>query len=69
MKKYKYDLEQRLLEYSARVIKVVESLPATRVGNHIAEQFYTVGLRHILIMEKHKQQNPARILFIKYEYR
>jgi four helix bundle protein len=43
MKKQKYDLEQRLMDYSARVIKVVESLPATRIGNHIAEQLLRSG--------------------------
>jgi four helix bundle protein len=43
MKKQKYDLEQRLLEYSARIIKVVESLPSTRVGNHIAGQLLRCG--------------------------
>ena len=43
MKKRKYDLEQRLLEYSVRTIKVVESLPATRVGNHIADQLLRCG--------------------------
>jgi len=36
-------LEQRLLEYSARIIKVVESLPSTRVGNHIADQLLRSG--------------------------
>ncbi len=41
--KQKYDLEQRLLEYSARIIKVVESLPMTRVGNHIANQLLRCG--------------------------
>jgi four helix bundle protein len=39
----KFDLEQRLLEYSARIIKVVESLPSTRVGNHIADQLLRSG--------------------------
>jgi len=43
MKKQKYDLEQRLLEYSARIIKVVESLPSTKVGNHIADQLLRCG--------------------------
>jgi four helix bundle protein len=43
MKMQKYDLEQRLLEYSARVIKVVESVPATRVGNHISDQLLRSG--------------------------
>ncbi len=31
------------MDYSARVIKVVESLPATRIGNHIAEQLLRSG--------------------------
>jgi four helix bundle protein len=43
MKKQKYDLEQRLMEYSARIIKLVESLPPTRVGNHISDQLLRCG--------------------------
>ena len=43
MNKHKYDLEQRLMEYSARVIKVAESLPATRTGSHIADQLLRSG--------------------------
>jgi len=34
--KQTYDLEERLLEYSVRIIKIVEQLPNTRVGNHFA---------------------------------
>ena len=33
-----YDLEERLLDYSVRIIKVVEALPNSRTGNHIAGQ-------------------------------
>jgi len=36
MKKQTYDLEERLLEYSVRIIKIVEQLPNTRAGNHVA---------------------------------
>jgi len=43
MNKQKYDLEERLLEYSARIIRVVEELPNTRVGNHIAAQLLRSG--------------------------
>ena len=39
----KYDLEERLLKYSARIINVVEVLPATRTGNHIAGQLLRSG--------------------------
>jgi hypothetical protein len=38
MKKPAYDLEERLLEYSVRIIKVVAQLPNTRVANHVAGQ-------------------------------
>jgi four helix bundle protein len=36
--KNKYDLEDRLAEYSCRVMDVVEALPNTRAGNYIAGQ-------------------------------
>jgi len=35
VKKQAYDLEERLLEYSVRIIKVLEQIPQTRTGNHI----------------------------------
>jgi four helix bundle protein len=43
MKPYAYDLEERLLEYSVRIIKVVDQLPGSRVGNHIAGQLLRSG--------------------------
>ena len=39
----KYDLENRLLEYSAEIIKLIEQLPNTRTGNHIAGQLLRSG--------------------------
>jgi four helix bundle protein len=41
--KQKYDLEERLLRYSARIIKVVDALPSTRTGQHIAGQILHSG--------------------------
>ena len=38
-----YDLEERLLIYSANIIKLVEKLPDTRSGNHIAGQLLRSG--------------------------
>jgi four helix bundle protein len=38
MQKRKYDLEERLVNFTCRMIDVVEALPATRVGNYIAGQ-------------------------------
>jgi four helix bundle protein len=38
MQARKYDLEDRLVDYTCRMIDVVEALPGTRAGNHIAGQ-------------------------------
>ena len=43
MKKQTYDLEERLLEYSVRIIRIVEELPNNRVGNHVAGQLLKSG--------------------------
>lgn len=39
----KYNLEERLLAYSVRVVKVVEQLPNSRTGNHVAGQLLRSG--------------------------
>ena len=44
MAKRVYDLEERLIEFSARVVEVVEALPNTRAGNYIAGQLIRCGL-------------------------
>lgn len=38
MNNKKYDLEDRLVEFTCRMIDVVEALPNTRSGNYIAGQ-------------------------------
>ena len=38
-----FDLEERLLEFSVRIIKLVEQLPNTRAGNHVAGQVLRSG--------------------------
>ena len=38
-----YDLEERLLEYSVRIIRLVERLPNTKAGNHVAGQLLRSG--------------------------
>jgi four helix bundle protein len=43
MKKPAYDLEERLLGYSVRIIKIVEQVPNTRTGNHVAGQLLRSG--------------------------
>ncbi len=41
--KRKYDLEDRLIDFAIRIIRIVESLPKTKVGNHIAGQLVRSG--------------------------
>ena len=38
-----FDLEARLLDYATRVVRVAESLPRTRTGNHVAGQLLRAG--------------------------
>ncbi len=43
MKDKKYNLDKRLIDFAVRVINVVEALPNTRAGNHIAGQLVRCG--------------------------
>ena len=43
MKKQTYDLEERLLEYSVRIIKIVGRFPNTRTIGHVAGQLLRSG--------------------------
>ena len=43
MSERKFNLEERLLDFSVIVIKTVEALPNNRVGNHIAGQLIKSG--------------------------
>ena len=43
MKEEKYDLEERLIEFAVRVIRLTESLPKTPVGRHISGQLVRSG--------------------------
>ena len=42
-KEQPYDLEERLLDYSAEITRLSESLPNTRAGNHVAGQMLRSG--------------------------
>jgi four helix bundle protein len=38
-----FDLEDRLLDYAAAIVRLVEELPKTRAGNHVAAQLLRSG--------------------------
>jgi four helix bundle protein len=39
----KFDLEDRLLEFTARLLKVADALPTSRAGNHVGGQLLRCG--------------------------
>jgi len=38
-----YDLEERLIDFAVRIIKIAESLPKTKVVNHVSGQLIRCG--------------------------
>lgn len=44
-----FDLEDRLVDFSSRIVDVVEALPNTRAGNYIAAQLVRCGLAPSLL--------------------
>jgi four helix bundle protein len=38
-----FDLEERLIDFAVRIIRTAESLPKTKVGNHISGQLIRCG--------------------------
>ena len=38
-----FDLEERLIDFAVRIIRIAESLPKTKIGNHIAGQLIRSG--------------------------
>ena len=39
----KYDLQERLVEYAVRIIKLSEALPSTKAGKHVSSQILRSG--------------------------
>ena len=45
----KFDIEDRLVEFSCRIIEVVEVIPSSRAGTYIAGQLIRCGLAPALL--------------------
>jgi four helix bundle protein len=58
-----FDLEDRLVEFSCRIIELVEALPNTRAGNYIAAQLIRCGLAPALLYGE-AQSGESRMDFI-----
>jgi len=63
MPEKKFDLEDRLVEFSCRIIEVVEALPNARAGNYIAAQLIRCGLAPSLLYGE-AQSAESRMDFI-----
>ena len=59
----RYDLEDRLIDFSSRIIDVVETLPHTRAGNYIAGQLIRCGIASSLLYGE-AQSAESRLDFI-----
>jgi four helix bundle protein len=49
MSRHKYDLEDRLVEFSSQIIDIVESISPSRAGSYIAGQLIRCGLAPSLL--------------------
>jgi hypothetical protein len=52
-----FDLEERLIDFAVRIIRLAESLPKTKVGNHVEGNSFVVVRPPLPIMVKLKAQN------------
>jgi four helix bundle protein len=59
------DLEDRLVDFAVRIINVVEALPTSKAGNHIAGQLIRSGTAPAPNYGEAKRPNLERISSIK----
>ena len=58
-----FDLEDRLVEFSCKIIELVEALPNSRAGNYIAGQLIRCGLAPALLYGE-AQSAESRMDFV-----
>ena len=67
MEQKKYDLEERLVNYTCIMIDVVEALPGTRAGNYIAGQLIkSCHSPTFNYEESRRQRSQEKISFINW---
>jgi len=62
----RFDLEDRLVEFATLIIRIVESLPNTRTGNHLGNQLVRSGTSSALNYGE-AQSAESRIDFIQQD--
>ncbi len=60
----KFNLEDRLVDFSVRIIDVVEALPNSRAGNYLAGQLIRCGLSPTLNYGEAQSAESTDDLFI-----
>jgi len=61
-----FDLEDRLVDFAVRVIEIVEALPNTRTGNHMAGQLIRCGTSPALNYGEAQSIIPCSIFYIHF---
>ena len=61
----KYNLEERLIDFSILILDVIEQLPNDKIGNHLGGQLLRSGTSPALNYERRKVQSLETILFIR----
>jgi hypothetical protein len=59
-----FDLEERLLEFSTRIIRLVDALPNTRAANHLAGQLLRCGTSPLGITARSRLRSREETSFI-----
>lgn len=58
-------LEERLIEFAVAIVGVVESLPGSKAGNHIASHLIRSGTSSAPITPGREARNPERISYTR----
>lgn len=64
-KSFADNLEERLIDFAVRIIKLSASLPKSAAGRHIAGQILRCGLHLHRIMGRREEPKAGLILFIR----
>lgn len=65
MNEKKYDLEERLIDFTVLIIRLVETLPNTKAAQYLGGQLLRSGTSPALNYAEAKSAEPGMILSIK----
>lgn len=51
----KFDLEERLIDYSVQIVKIAGELPKSKVGNHLSGQLISIFVQSVKTAKKNME--------------